>query len=66
MTNPIMLSEPLQVAAANITFTAAEWSAKVAQVNIDAYFALLTGIIIGAVVGVASLYLGIWYKGRDK
>ena len=50
----------------NICYTAAEWSAMVAQINSDTYTALWVGIIIGAVVGVASLYLGIWYKGRNK
>jgi hypothetical protein len=50
----------------NICYTAAEWSALVTQINSDTYTALWVGIIIGAVVGVASLYLGIWYKGRNK
>ena len=66
MVNPITLSEPIGIIATDICYTAAEWSAMVAQINSDTYTALWVGIIIGAVVGVASLYLGIWYKGRNK
>ena len=66
MVNPITLSEPIGIVATDICYTAAEWSAMVAQINSDTYTALWVGIIIGAVVGVASLYLGIWYKGRNK
>jgi len=66
MVNPITLSEPIGIIATDICYTAAEWSALVTQINSDTYTALWVGIIIGAVVGVASLYLGIWYKGRNK
>jgi hypothetical protein len=66
MANQIILNEPLQVVAANITFTAAEWSAMVAQINSDMYSTLLTGLIIGAVVGATGLYLGLWYNGKNR
>jgi hypothetical protein len=66
MANQIILNEPLQLAAANITFTAAEWSAMTAQINSDMYTALWTGLIIGAVVGAAGLYLGLWYNGKNR
>lgn len=58
----ITLSEPIAIAAKDICYSAAEWSALVAQINSDTYTALWTGLIIGAVVGVAGLYLGLWYK----
>jgi hypothetical protein len=66
MANQIILNEPLQLAAANITFTAVEWSAMVAQINSDVYTALWTGLIIGAVAGAAGLYLGLWYNGKSR
>jgi hypothetical protein len=46
----------------NVCYTAAEWSAMVAQINSDTYTALWTGLIIGAVVGATGLYLGIRYN----
>lgn len=52
--------------AENICFTAAEWTALAAQINSDTYTALWTGMIIGAVVGAAGLYLGIWYHGKSR
>ena len=62
MVNPITLSEPIGIIATDICYTAAEWSALVTQINNDANTALWIGLIIGAVVGAASLYLGIRYK----
>jgi hypothetical protein len=66
MANQIILNEPLQMAAANVTFTAAEWSAMVAQINSDVYTALWTGLIIGAVAGAAGLYLGMKFYGNQR
>jgi len=62
MVNPITLSEPIGIIATDICYTAAEWTALAAQINSDTYTALWTGLIIGAVVGAAGLYLGIRYK----
>jgi hypothetical protein len=50
----------------NICYTAAEWAALAAQVNSDTYTALWTGLIIGAVVGAAGLYLGIRYNATHR
>jgi Na+/H+ antiporter NhaD/arsenite permease-like protein len=52
--------------AENVCYTAAEWSAMVAQINSDTYTALWTGLIIGAVVGAAGLYLGIRYNATHR
>ena len=66
MVNPITLSEPVGLVATDICYTAAEWSAMVMQINSDTYTALWTGLIIGAVVGAAGLYFGIWYGTHRK
>ena len=67
MVNPIMLSEPAQIVAEDICFTAIEYAALVAQVNADAQTAITYGLMIGAVVGAASLYLGLrYYKRRGE
>jgi hypothetical protein len=61
MDNQIILSS----VAKDVCYSAAEWSAMVAQINSDMYTALWTGLIIGAVVGAAGLYLGLWYNGKQ-
>lgn len=66
MVNPITLSEPIGIIATDICYTAAEWSAMVTQINNDANTALWIGIIIGAVVALAGLYLGTWYGTHRK
>jgi len=66
MVNPITLSEPIGIIATDICYTAAEWSAMVAQINSDTYTALWIGVIIGAVVVLVGLYLGIWYGTHRK
>jgi ABC-type nitrate/sulfonate/bicarbonate transport system permease component len=66
--NQIILNEPIQVAAANISFTAAEWSAMLAQINSDMYttlwIGLVIGIAVGLVTGMTGLYLGMKYCGN--
>ena len=66
MVNPIILSEPIGIVATDICYTAAEWSAMVTQINNDANTAFWIGIIIGAVVALAGLYLGTWYGKNRK
>ena len=66
MPNPIMLTEPARIVAEDICFTAMEYAALVAQVNADAQTAITYGLIIGAIVGAAGLYLGLWYNDRRK
>ena len=64
MDSLIMLSEPARIVAEDICFTAVEYAALVAQVNADAQTAITYGLMIGAVVGAAGLYLGLWYNKR--
>ena len=66
MVNPITLSDSMQIVAEDICFTAIEWSATVARVNADAQTALTYGLVIGAIVGAAGLYFGLWYNGHRK
>ena len=62
MDNQIILSD----VAKEMCFTSAEWLSLTAQTNSDMYTALWTGMIIGAVVGAAGLYFGIWYNGKNR
>ena len=66
MDSLIMLSEPAQIVAEDICFTAMEYAALVAQVNADAQSAITYGLIIGAVAGAAGLSLGRWYNDRRE
>lgn len=62
----LFLDKPVDVAASNVTFTAAQWSAFVAQVNGDMWTALITGLLLGAIAGAGGLYFGMWYRGRQE
>jgi hypothetical protein len=70
MANQIILNEPLQLAAANVTFTAAEWSAMTAQINSDMYtmlwMGLMIGVVIGMVAGISGLYFGTKFYGNQR
>jgi H+/gluconate symporter-like permease len=70
MANQIILNEPLQMTAANVTFTAAEWSAMSAQINNDMYtmlwVGLMIGVIIGIIAGIGGLYFGTKFYGKNR
>lgn len=66
MDNKIIISNAGLEVAKDVCHTAAEWAAFAAQVNSATQTALWAGLIIGAVVGAAGLYLGLWYSGNIK
>lgn len=51
--------------AKNITFTPEQFMIHVNAVNQANWEALIYGLMIGFIIGVAGLYLGIWWNGRQ-
>lgn len=67
MDNQIILSNLAEINAPNITFTPSEWMQLSAYTNGMVFWALVAGMLIGAIVGIIGYYIGtMWYNGHKR